>query len=128
MMTSTAAVQVNLDGGADAVDVARRWSLLARGRAALVAAFANSPMRLGRDHRVEVHPAAGAWRRWTPTRRSAPRGPDPVTAWAEYALGAPVMMCRRPGDWLASPGFTFRDWVAGVAGFAPPRRTISPIT
>lgn len=28
MMTGTAAVQINLDAGADAVDVARRWSLL----------------------------------------------------------------------------------------------------
>ncbi len=119
MMTGTAAVQVNLDAGADAVDVARRWSLLHAVGPTLVAAFANSPMHLGRvtgwkSTRQRIVLAMD------PTRRSAPRGPDPVTAWTEYALDAPVMMCRRQGDWLASPGFTFRDWVAGVAGFALP--------
>jgi glutamate--cysteine ligase len=119
MMTGTAAVQINLDAGADAVDVARRWSLLHVVGPALVAAFANSPMHRGRvtgwkSTRQQVLLTMD------PTRRSAPRGADPVTAWAEYALDAPVMMYRRPGGWLASPGFTFRDWVAGVAGFAAP--------
>jgi glutamate--cysteine ligase len=119
MMTSTAAVQVNLDAGADAVDVARRWSLLHSLGPALVAAFANSPVHLGRitgwkSTRQRVLATMD------PTRSSAPRGRDPVTAWAEYALAAPVMMCRRPGGWVASPGFTFREWVAGVGGFAAP--------
>jgi glutamate--cysteine ligase len=119
MMTGTAAVQINLDAGADAVDVARRWSLLHGVGPALVAAFANSPMHLGRvtgwkSTRQRVVATMDPSRRW------APRGPDPVAAWTEYALDAPVMMCRRQGDWLASPGFTFRDWVAGVAGVAAP--------
>ena len=119
MMTGTAAVQINLDAGADAVDVARRWSLLHAVGPALVAAFANSPLHLGRvtgwkSTRQRVVSTMD------PTRGAAPRGPDPVTAWAEYALDAPVMMCRREGDWLAAPGFTFRDWVGGITGFAPP--------
>lgn len=115
MMTGTAAVQVNLDAGADRGDVARRWVLLHDLGPVLVAAFANSPLHRGRPtgwkstrHRV----VAGL----DPARTSAPVGADPVVAWAEYALDAPVMLCRRPGGWLASPGFTFREWLSGAAG------------
>ena len=73
MMTGTAAVQVNLDAGADAVDVARRWSLLHAVGPALVAAFANSPMHLGRvtgwkSTRQRV------WRPWTRPGGRLPEG------------------------------------------------------
>ena len=119
MMTATAAVQVNLDAGADAIDVAQRWALLHALGPAMVASFANSPMHLGR---------VTGWKStrqrvlmtMDPAMPSQPVGADPVWAWTEYALDAPVMMCRRPGRWRASPGFTFREWVAGVPGFAAP--------
>lgn len=119
MMTQTASVQVNLDAGADSPDVARRWSLLHGIGPAMVAAFANSPLHRGRPT---------GWKSTRqrvlltlePTRAAPPVGPDPVTAWAEYALDAPVMACRRPGRWIASPGFTFREWVAGVPGLPAP--------
>ena len=86
MMTGTAAVQVNLDAGADTVDVARRWSLLHAVGPALVAAFANSPPHLGRvtgwkSTRQRVMATMD------PTRRSAPRGPDPVTTRVSSCTG-----------------------------------------
>jgi glutamate--cysteine ligase len=119
MMTGTAAVQVNLDAGADSDDVARRWSLLHAIGPAMVAAFANSPVHRGRPtgwkstrQRVLLS--------LEPARSAMPTGPDPATAWAEYALNAPVMVCRRPDGWLSSPGFTFGEWVAGMAGFTAP--------
>lgn len=119
MMTGTSSVQVNLDQGADIADSARRWSLLHALGPVLVAAFANSPVHRGRvtgwkstRQRVLLS--------MEPSRMARPAGVDPATAWAEFALAAPVMMCRRPGGWLASPGFTFREWVAGVPGLPAP--------
>jgi glutamate--cysteine ligase len=113
MMTATAATQVNVDAG---TDVAQRWRLLHDLGPTLVAAFANSPTRLGRStgwksSRQEI------WQRLDPARTAAPRGPDPVDAFAELALDAPVMMLRHPtGPWRPAPGFTFRDWVLSGAG------------
>lgn len=120
MMTSTAAVQVNLEGGADADDVVHRWRLLHVVGPTMVAAFANSPVHAQRrtgwkSSRQRV------WLELDPSRTAAPRnGVDPATAWAEYALDAPVMMLRQTGCWRAAPGFTFRDWVEGTAGDAAP--------
>src|SRR5512143_906028 len=47
MMTSTAAVQVNLDIGIDDEDARRRWQLLHTVGPTMVAAFANSPVHAG---------------------------------------------------------------------------------
>jgi glutamate--cysteine ligase len=113
MMCSTAAVQVNLDAGADAADVARRWRLLGALGPPLVAAFANSPARAGhltgwRSTRQAV------WQGMEPRRTHAPVGDDPVASWADYALAAPLMMLRRDDTpWVAAPGFTFGAWVSG---------------
>ena len=118
MMTSTAAVQVNLDAGADAAEVAARWSVLHAVGPALVAAFANSPVHQGRRtgwKSTRQH----VWQQLEPSRAAVPAGSDPVAGWAEYALDAPVMMRRGPGPWLAAPGFTFREWVLGAAGDRP---------
>jgi glutamate--cysteine ligase len=121
MMCSTAAVQVNLDTGADDADVARRCRLLGALGPPLVAAFANSPARAGhltgwRSTRQAV------WQGMEPRRTHAPVGDDPVAAWADYALAAPLMMLRRPdAPWVAAPGFTFGAWVAGqVPGLPHP--------
>jgi glutamate--cysteine ligase len=119
MMTSTASVQVNLDAGADRADVHQRWRLLHAIGPTLVAAFANSPLHRGRptgwkSARQRILLAADS------ARMAVPQGRDPASAWAEYALSAPVMVCPRPDGWLASPGYTFREWVTGVAGRCPP--------
>ncbi len=121
MMTSTAAVQVNLDAGADPDDVARRWQLLHVAGPTLSAAFANSPRHRGRPTGWKSTRQA-IWLRLDPARTGPPRAGDPADSWADYALAAPVMMLRTDtGPWLAAPGFTFGDWVSGrVAGLRRP--------
>lgn len=122
MMASTAAIQVNLDAGADASDVARRWQLLHAVGPALSAAFANSPRRNGHSTGWKSTRQA-VWLKLDPRRTLAPAwGEDPVAAWTAYALEAPVMMLRTGnGPWVAAPGFTFGEWVSGrVAGLSEP--------
>ena len=81
MMCSTAAVQVNLDAGADQADVARRWHLLEALGPPLVAAFANSPQR-GRR-------ATG----WKSTRQAVWQGMEP----AAHARTRSAPTRSRPG-------------------------------
>ncbi|MGW0227171.1 glutamate-cysteine ligase family protein [Actinopolymorpha singaporensis] len=110
MMCSTASVQVNLDAGADADDIARRWRILHAIGPAMVAAFANSPWFAGRQTGWKSARQA-VWQRLDPRRTRSPHGHDPVAAWADYALDAPLMM-RRDGDrWHSDPGLTFRQWL-----------------
>jgi glutamate--cysteine ligase len=110
MMCSTASVQINLDAGADAADIARRWRILHAIGPAMVAAFANSPCFAGRQTGWKSARQA-VWQRLDPRRTRSPYGPDPVAAWADYALDAPLMM-RRVGDrWHSDPGLTFRQWL-----------------
>ena len=93
----------------------RRWRLVHAIGPVLVAAFANSPLRVGRptgwrSSRQQV------WSHMDPGRTRPPTlGPDPREAWARYALDAQVMCVREEGsaDWSAPPGLTFRDWVRG---------------
>lgn len=121
MMTSTAAVQVNLDAGADAADVARRWRLLHLVGPTLSAAFANSPLRQGRSTGWKSTRQA-VWLELDPPRTHPPAVADPCAAWTDYALAAPVMMLRtETGPWVAAPGFSFGAWVAGdVNGLGRP--------
>jgi glutamate--cysteine ligase len=99
MMTSTAATQVNLDAG---TQLAARWQLLHDLGPVLVAAFANSPVRLGRSSGWKSS-RQQIWQSLDPTRTAPRQGSDPVTAYAELALDAPVMMQPARGR--------FRDWV-----------------
>jgi glutamate--cysteine ligase len=111
-MCSTAAVQVNLDAGADAADVARRWALLHAIGPTMVAAFANSPVHAGRRTGWRSYRQA-VWQRLDPPRTGAPRGADPAAAWARYTLDAPVLAI--PGQpWRADPGLTFRQWLTAA--------------
>jgi glutamate--cysteine ligase len=119
MMCGTAALQVNLDVGADTADVARRWRLLHAVGPTLVAAFANSPRLAGRDTGWKSTRQA-VWLRLDPPRTRPPEGPDPVRAWADYALDAPLM-ARWLSDGRRHTGLTFRQWVEGAdANRAPP--------
>ena len=123
MMCGTASVQVCLDAGDESDDASgyrRRWELVHAIGPVLVAAFANSPLRVGRptgwrSSRQQV------WSHMDPGRTRSPKiDSDPRQAWARYALDAQVMCVREEGsaDWSAPPGLTFRDWVRGGASNA----------
>lgn len=123
MMCATASVQVCLDAGEDAPGAqgyVDRWRLAHALGPVLVAAFANSPILDGRPTGWRSTRRA-IWSRVDPSRTAIPRGDDPRTAWANYAMNARVLCIRCDGaqPWTAPPGLTFRDWVAG-AGPRPP--------
>ena len=88
MMTSTAALQVNLDIGADIDDGGRRWRLLHTVGPTMVAAFANSPVHAGRDTGWKSA-RQRVWQHLDPARTSMPAGTDPATAWARLRPGRP---------------------------------------
>ena len=111
MMTSTAALQVNLDIGRDLDEAWRRWQLLHTVGPTMVAAFANSPVHAGRDTGWKSA-RQRVWQHLDRDRTSMPAGPDPATAWARYVLDARLMLRQRDGDdWTVEPGPTFRDWL-----------------
>jgi glutamate--cysteine ligase len=111
MMNSTAAVQVNLALGADPDDAVRRWRLLHDLGPVMVASFANSPVHAGRPTGWKSG-RQRVWMHLEPRRTGVPTGADPVTGWADYALAAPLLMCRRDhGDWSVPGGISFADWV-----------------
>ena len=118
MMCSTASLQVNVEAGAGGDDVPRRWQLLHAVGPSLVAAFANSPLRLGRPSGWASTRQA-VWRALDARRNHAvrPRPDEPLPeAYARWCLDAPLMLVRRPQtvhdqDWSAPAGMSFRDWV-----------------
>jgi glutamate--cysteine ligase len=120
MMCTTASVQVCLDIGVDRADAIRRWQLAHALGPMLVAAFANSPVQMGRRTGLRSTRQA-IWTRLDPGRTLPVRpaaGPgadlcaDPAAAWAMYALDAGVMlMPDGRGGWSANPGLTFREWL-----------------
>jgi ergothioneine biosynthesis glutamate--cysteine ligase EgtA len=124
MMRSTASVQVSLDCGVEEDGVhgyRRRWDLVHRLGPVLIAAFANSPLRLGRPTGWRSTRQA-VWSRIDPSRTRPPSlEPDPRAAWARYALDAKVMCIRRdePSGWDAPPGLTFRSWLDGAHSERP---------
>ncbi len=118
MMCSTAAIQVNVDAGPDP---AVTWRLAHAVGAMLAATFANSPVLSG---------ASTGWRStrlttwWAidPSRTRPVGGADPDAAWADYALGARVMLIpRRDFEAVLEP-LTFAQWMAqGYQGVRPDR-------
>ncbi len=125
MMSSTAAIQINLDAGPEAgsghadVEMPTRWALLHELVPVLVGAFANSPVGAGRATGLRSSRAA-VWRAIDPARTRPAHAPDssaaadPRAAWAEYVLDAPVMCIPTEGpDWSAPRGLTFRGWLRG---------------
>jgi ergothioneine biosynthesis glutamate--cysteine ligase EgtA len=138
MMCSTASVQVCIDAGQEEPGPAGfrwRWRLVHALGPMLVAAFANSPLRVSRPTGWKSTRQA-IWSRLDPTRTRAPAAAepsigsgtgngwpehaDPRAAWVSYALDAEVMCVRQPGApcWEVPAGLTFRDWLRG----AGPRR------
>ncbi len=114
MMCSTAALQVNIDAGADPCS---RWALVHAVGPALAAAFATSPSMGFVSSRLAT------WLAIDRTRtRSALGVGDPDVDWAAFALGARVMVLRldeeRWGD--VDTELTLADWLEkGHAGVWP---------
>jgi len=119
MMASTAATQVCLDSGSSPHEIADRWRRAHTLVPLLSAVFANSPWLHG--HLTGSHSARlSIWSRIDPSRTRAVGGHDPVSAWAAYALAAPVMVVRSAdGPWRTDPGFTFAEWMNQPMGPSP---------
>jgi glutamate--cysteine ligase len=112
MMCSTAGLQVCVDAGEGGA-VADRWAAVHALGPVLLATFANSRRHAGHDTRW-ASARMRAWLGMEPslTGQVASRGTDPALAWARYALAAPVLCIRGPGDnWDAPEGMTFADWI-----------------
>ena len=119
MMCSTAAVQVNVDFGPDPMAT---WQLAHDCGATLAAAFANSPLQAGAPSGWRS-PRLANWWAIDPSRTRAVGGhDDPVLAFADYVLGARVMLIRHDADrWepVLAP-LTFGQWIAdGHCGVWP---------
>ena len=112
MMSSTAALQVNLGLGEDEGCAEERWLLAHTLGPTLVASFANSPVRAGQPTGWKSSRLA-TWWQIDPTRTApAPLGGG-VVAWASYALDARVMFIRESTDRyipLQRP-MTFTRWI-----------------
>lgn len=119
MMTSTAALQVNLDAGPPAQWRAR-LDLMRALAPVLVAVSSSSPFLGGRSsgwHSMRQE----TWQR-IDGARSGPMGRGaPEEAWADYALGAPVMLVRQHDRLVpVTERVSFADWLARPAAFGRP--------
>jgi glutamate--cysteine ligase len=116
MMCSTAAVQPSLDLG-ERADLRERWSALHLLGPVLVAAFANSPVLHGRRTGWKSSRMA-VWLALDPPRTAPPPDPlvaDPAADYARRAMEAGLICLRRSErTWVAPPGVSFADWLAGA--------------
>jgi len=116
MMTATAALQVNVDAGPRAGQP-QRLALLRALVPVLVAASATSPWLGGR--RSGWHSMRqGVWQGIDHARTDPYSDGDPSSAWAFYALSAPVMLVRDPdpsSDALTpvTHRVSFAEWLLG---------------
>ena len=126
LMGCSASVQVSVEAGREDDDGPlgrrRRWALAHALGPPLVAAFACSPVLLGRaDGARSVRQQL--WERVDPSRvlplLDPGKGEGPAHEWAEHLLSARLMLVRDPdgaGSDATVPvldGSTLRDWVAG---------------
>ena len=114
MMTATAALQVNLDAGPNDGWTDRLRLIRSLGPV-LVAVSASSPF-LGGSCSGWASMRQQAWHGIDHSRSDPVPGSIPTTAWADYALNAPVMLVR-DGD-VSTPliqRVPFRAWLEGAA-------------
>jgi glutamate--cysteine ligase len=112
MMSSTAALQVNLDAG-PASGWRQRVRLLQLLVPVLVAASASSPWLAGRTTGSHSMRQA-AWRHIDDARTGLVPDGEPTQAWASYALRAPVMLDRLTMRPVCSRT-SFAAWLRGDA-------------
>ncbi|WP_089013981.1 ergothioneine biosynthesis glutamate--cysteine ligase EgtA [Micromonospora inositola] len=118
MMYSTAGLQVCLDAG-EPERLAERWAAVHAVGPPLVAAFATADRHAGR-RTGWASARMAAWLAIDPARTRpvwSPARPDrdPVAAWTEYVLAAPLLCLRDDSpDWTPPAGVTFADWLAGA--------------
>jgi glutamate--cysteine ligase len=118
MMYSTAGLQVCLDAG-EPERLAERWAAVHAVGPPLLAAFATADRHAGR-RTGWASARMAAWLAIDPARTRpvwSPARPDrdPVAAWTEYVLAAPLLCLRDDGpDWTPPTGITFADWLAGA--------------
>lgn len=116
MMSATAALQVNLDAG-PASSWQDRLGLIQAMVPMLVAASSTSPY-LGGSSSGWHSMRQGTWQGIDHARSDpVPRG-EPTSAWADYALDAPVMLVR-DGDELraVTDRLSFGAWLRGESSF-----------
>lgn len=120
MMCSTAGLQVCLDAG-EPNRVQARWAAAHEVGPALLAAFATSRWHAGRD----TGWASGRMAVWYGMDPARTRPAGPLERYAQYALAAPLLCLRRPGEaWDAPGGTTFADWIGGAL---PGRPTVDDL-
>lgn len=121
MMTSTAALQVNLDAGPEA-GWASRWARIQCLQPVLVAASAASPWLGGVQGWQSMR--RHAWHGLDPRRTAPLPAGAPGEAWARYALAAPVMLVRdQAGARPVTCRVSFTDWLHGHPGIDRPPST-----
>ncbi|MEO5679028.1 MAG: glutamate-cysteine ligase family protein [Acidimicrobiales bacterium] len=105
MMCGTAAMQVNVDAGADP---SARWALVHAVGPALAAAFATSPAPGFASDRLATWQAIDRSR-----TRSALGAGEPAADWADFALAARLMLLRIDGDRCAEVDgdMTMAGWI-----------------
>ncbi|MCW2866813.1 MAG: hypothetical protein JWR20_1001 [Marmoricola sp.] len=128
MMSSTAALQVNLDAGPRS-GWERRLALVRALTPVLVALSATSPYLAGRAsgwHSMRQ----GCWNGIDRGRSDPFASGEPTAAWADYALRAPVMLVRDPGPphpagtmLGVTERISFADWLRGRGPVARPPGT-----
>jgi glutamate--cysteine ligase len=117
MMCRTAALQINVDIGADH-EADRRWRLAHLVGPVLSAAFASSPVAEGRPSGWASTRLA-TWLAIDPTRTAPVRGGR--DAFVSYALDANVMLVRRDGQFVPMRDrLTFASWIRCGHSLGPP--------
>src|SRR6201996_8231050 len=128
MMTSTAAVQVNVDAGPQSGWAARVRLAHALGPT-MIAVAANSPM-LGGEFTGWVSTRQRVWGDMDSARCGpilGASGDDPGTDWARYALKAPVMLVHSPDAVAVTHWVPFADWVDGRVLLGHRRPTVADL-
>jgi glutamate--cysteine ligase len=113
MMCSTAGLQICLDAG-EVDQTALRWRALHDLGPVLVALFANSRRRAGRDTGWASARTEATFGTCAPFTEPPPLDGDPAAAWARMAMEAPVLCFRRGDAWDAPAGLTFGAWAEGA--------------
>lgn len=113
MMCSSAGLQICLDAG-EAHRTVPRWRALHALGPALVALFANSARRAGRDTGWASARTQATFGTCAPFTEPPPLDGDPAAVWARTAMAAPVLCLRRGESWRAPAGLTFGAWADGA--------------